>query len=108
MTRASQPQSRRQFLAGAVAAGAAAGLPVSPSSYRQSDRSPPVLVHGAWTTYRPLALNWSTTHTRPFAKKSTSGRRPLRKRRSMPAYARCRGDHRWKTIEMACGHDIML
>jgi len=48
MTRASQSQSRRQFLAGAVAAGTGAALPVSPSLYRQSDRSPIVLVHGAW------------------------------------------------------------
>jgi hypothetical protein len=24
------------------------------------------------------------------------------------AYGRCRDDRPWKTIEMACGHDIML
>jgi pimeloyl-ACP methyl ester carboxylesterase len=48
VTRASQRQTRRQFLAGAVAAGAAAASPVSLDRHRQSDPSPIVLVHGAW------------------------------------------------------------
>ena len=41
-------QTRRQFLVGAVTAGAAAASPISPSRHWQSDRSPIVLVHGAW------------------------------------------------------------
>src|SRR5262245_4497311 len=45
---ASRPQSRRQFVAGLIAAGTAATLPARPSRFRRSDRSPVVLVHGAW------------------------------------------------------------
>ena len=48
MTPESQPQSRRQFLAGAVAAGTAAALPTRAKPFQRSDRSPVVLVHGAW------------------------------------------------------------
>ena len=44
----SRPQSRRQFVAGVVAAGATATLPARPRAYGQSDRAPVVLVHGAW------------------------------------------------------------
>ena len=48
MTSQSAQQSRRQFLAGTVVAGASAALAAVPSAYRQAERSPFVLVHGAW------------------------------------------------------------
>jgi pimeloyl-ACP methyl ester carboxylesterase len=44
----SASQSRRQFLAGAVVAGASAALPAIPGASRRAERSPFVLVHGAW------------------------------------------------------------
>lgn len=47
-TSATAPLSRRQLLAGAVAAVASAGLPASLRVQAQSKGSPVVLVHGAW------------------------------------------------------------
>jgi pimeloyl-ACP methyl ester carboxylesterase len=48
MTPPSPLRSRRQFLASAVVAGAAAAVPTDRPPQQQSDRSPIVLVHGAW------------------------------------------------------------
>jgi pimeloyl-ACP methyl ester carboxylesterase len=48
MTPDSAPQSRREFLAGAAAAGAWAALPRIPRELPRAERSPVVLVHGAW------------------------------------------------------------
>jgi pimeloyl-ACP methyl ester carboxylesterase len=48
MTPTPAPQSRRQFLAGAVVVGASAALPPIPGAYGQPEHSPVVLVHGAW------------------------------------------------------------
>ena len=48
MTNESGQQSRREFLAGALAAGASAALPTLPSASPQSKGAPFVLVHGAW------------------------------------------------------------
>ena len=47
-TSATAPLSRRQVLAGTVAAVASAGLPAASRAQAQSKRSPVVLVHGAW------------------------------------------------------------
>ena len=44
----SSSQSRRQFLGGTIVAGASAALPSIAGASRQSERSPFVLVHGAW------------------------------------------------------------
>jgi len=48
VTLESAQQSRRQFLAGTVVVGASAALAAVPSASRQAERSPFVLVHGAW------------------------------------------------------------
>lgn len=48
MTPTSAPQSRRQFLAGAVAVGASAAVSDIPGAYGQPAHSPVVLVHGTW------------------------------------------------------------
>jgi pimeloyl-ACP methyl ester carboxylesterase len=47
-TSAAAPLSRRQLLAGTMAAVASAGLPAASRAQAQSKRSPVVLVHGAW------------------------------------------------------------
>ena len=44
----STQQSRRQFLARGVAVGASAALPIVPGAHERAERSPFVLVHGAW------------------------------------------------------------